>query len=293
MPSKGTNCLIKFDETRLQELQNIARQIRRTSTEMIYRAGSGNPGSTLSVVDILVWLYFTEMKLNRSDCRWDDRDRLILSKGQAAPAYYAIFEKFGWVQTSELMKFRGFETRLATHPEYGTLPPVDFTSGSLGMGLSATCGMALAARIQSRDHLRFFCIVGDGEIQEGQIWEAAMTAGHYRLSNVHLIIDRNVFQGDRSSFDVMNVEPIADKFEAFGWRVASVDGHDFNSMKNSLYELRGPEPKLLIANTVKGKGVSFMEGDNLWHTGGSKFTAKCFDIAMRDLSGNGEWDETT
>jgi transketolase len=261
----------------------IARDIRRTSVEMVYRAGSGSPGSTLSVVDILVWLYFHEMIINPQNCRDENRDRLILSKGQAAPGYYAIFEKFGWVNPEELMSFRGINTRLATHPEYNTLPAVDFTSGSLGMGLSAANGMAIAARLTGKNDIRFFIIMGDGETQEGQVWEAAMTAGHYKLSNVINIIDRNIYQGDQSCLEVMTIEPITDKWTSFGWDVIQVDGHDFNDMHTSFAKMKSDKPKLIIANTVKGKGVSFMEDNNAWHTGGPKFTEELFKIAMKDL----------
>ncbi|TNE66542.1 MAG: transketolase [Alphaproteobacteria bacterium] len=265
------------------ELAELARIVRIDSVRMIQHAGSGNPGSTLSIVDVLVWLYFHEMHINRADCRDADRDRLILSKGQAAPAYYSIFAKLGWLSENELMGFRGFETRLQTHPEYDTIPAIDFTSGSLGMGLSAANGMALAARYKGLNDLRFFCILGDGEQQEGQVWEAAMTAGHYKLSNVINIIDRNVFQGDRSSHDVMELEPLADKWRAFGWDVQAVDGHDFGALADCMAAFEPDKPKLMIANTVKGKGVSFMEGDNLWHTGGPKFDQGYLERALADL----------
>lgn len=250
---------------------------------MIQHAGSGNPGSTLSIVDVLVWLYFHEMRINPEDCRDQARDRLVLSKGQAAPAYYSIFAKIGWLSENELLGFRGFETRLQTHPEYDTIPAIDFTSGSLGMGLSAVNGMALAARYQGKNDLRFFCILGDGELQEGQVWEAAMTAGHYCLENVILIVDRNVFQGDRSVAEVMELEPLADKWRSFGWEVVNVDGHDFAAMADALASLTSKKPKLMIADTIKGKGVSFMEGDNLWHTGGPKYTEELLEKSLRDL----------
>lgn len=268
---------------KIAELCDLAQIVRRDSVEMIYRAGSGSPGSTLSITDVLVWLYFHEMHIDKNDCRSDERDRLVLSKGQASPAYYSIFAKLGWVSENELMGYRGFGTRMQTHPEYNTIEAIDYTSGSLGMGLSATNGMAMAARYQGKNDLRFFCIMGDGETQEGQVWEAAMTAGYYKLGNVINIIDRNVFQGDRSCVDVMDLEPFADKWQAFGWDVKAADGHDFEDLSRTLAEFDEEKPKLLIANTVKGKGVSFMEANNAWHTGGPKFDQGHFERAMADL----------
>lgn len=272
-----------IDTAKINELQDIARRVRVDSVKMIQHAGSGSPGSTLSVTDILVWLYFHEMRIDKGDCRWDGRDRLVLSKGQASPAYYSIFAKLGWVSENELMGYRGFETRMQTHPEYNTIPAIDYTSGSLGMGLSATNGMALAARYLGKNDLRFFCIMGDGETQEGQVWEAAMTAGHYRLSNVINVIDRNVFQGDRACADVMGQEPYEEKWRAFGWDVMVVDGHSFADLASVFAAFDPEKPKLLIADTIKGKGVSFMEGDNAWHTGGPKFDQGHLEQALKDL----------
>lgn len=274
-----------IDAAQVAELTEMARLVRRDSVEMIYGAGSGSPGSTLSITDVLVWLYFHEMHIDKADCRWDGRDRLILSKGQASPAYYSIFAKLGWVSENELKGYRCFDTRMQTHPEYDTIPAIDFTSGSLGMGLSAANGMALAARLQKKDDLRFFCIMGDGETQEGQVWEAAMTAGYYKLGNVINIIDRNVFQGDRSCEDVMDLEPYADKWTAFGWDVKNVDGHSFTALSEVMATFDPDKPKLLIADTVKGRGVSFMEANNAWHTGGPKFDCDHFERAMKDLGG--------
>jgi len=272
-----------IDEVKVAELSELARRVRVDSVRMIQHAGSGSPGSTLSITDVLVWLYFHEMHIDKDDCRWGGRDRLVLSKGQASPAYYSIFAKLGWVSEDELMGYRGFETRMQTHPEYDTIPAIDYTSGSLGMGLSAVNGMALAARYQGQNDLRFFCIMGDGETQEGQVWEAAMTAGHYKLSNVINIIDRNVFQGDRACADVMNQEPYAEKWHSFGWDVKVADGHSSADLARVMATFDPAKPKLLIADTVKGKGVSFMEADNAWHTGGPKFDQAHLKQAMQDL----------
>ncbi len=267
----------------IERMTKLARIVRRESIEMIYTAGSGNPGSTLSPVEMLVWLYDHELRIDRKNQRWSKRDRFILSKGQACPAYYSLFEKLGWITNDEFKKFRNFNTRLATHPEYDSIDAIDFPSGSLGMGLSGANGMALAQRLKGHSDSRFFVMMGDGELQEGQVWEAVMTAGHYNLYEVILLIDRNVFQGDRSTADLMALDPLEDKFLSFGWDVKSLDGHNYEELFNGLNECALDKPKAIIANTIKGKGVSFMEGDNFWHAGGKKFTSEFYQQAMKDL----------
>jgi transketolase len=268
----------------LPELFRVARKARRDSLRMIHQARSGSPGSTLSAVDILVWLLLHEMQICRDNFSDERRDRFILSKGQASPAFYSILHYLGHVSDAELLGYRQVSTRLQTHPEYRTIPQVDFPSGSLGMGLSAANGMALAARYQKRAGLRFFCLVGDGELQEGQIWEAAMTASHYGLENVVLIVDMNNFQGDSALAQVLAVEPIFDKFVAFGWEVANADGHDMAELTSTLRQMNSNRPKAILAHTTKGKGVSFMENNNAWHTGGAKFSDELLALALSELS---------
>ncbi len=266
-------------------LEKSARETRRDVLKMIHNAGSGNPGSALSCVEILVWLMQHEMEIRANEPRWPMRDRLILSKGHAAPVFYSIASQIGWISKDHLFGFRRFNTKLQTHPEYDTLECIDYTSGSLGQGLSVACGMAVAAQYQSHSEPRFFVLLGDGEMQEGQVWEAIMTAGHYGLGGLTAILDRNRFQGDRAVSDVMDIEPIAEKMRAFKWDVQNADGHSFESLSNAHAAMSRSRPKLIIANTVKGRGVSFMEGDNAWHVGGKKFTQEFLARALRDLEG--------
>lgn len=263
----------------------FALDVRRKVLRMIQHAGSGNPGSALSCVEILTWLMHYEMQIRREEPAWPGRDRLILSKGHAAPVFYALCSHFGWVAEEELLGFRCLDTRLQTHPEYDSIPGIDYTSGSLGQGLSAAAGMAIAARYLDQEDPRFFVLIGDGELQEGQIWEGAMAAGFYRLSNLVAIVDQNAYQGDRATNEVMSVEPLADKFSAFGWEVARADGHSFASLADAMQAFRTERPKVILASTTKGKGVSFMEGNNAWHVGGKKFTLELLQQALAGLRG--------
>jgi len=267
----------------IDNLMNYSKEVRKDVLKMIQNAGSGNPGSALSCVEILVWLLHHEMHIKINDPRWSLRDRLILSKGHAAPVFYAICSQLDWLKKSELLGFRRFNTKLQTHPEYNTLPFVDYTSGSLGQGLSAAVGMALAANYKKISEPRFFVLLGDGEIQEGQIWEAAMSAGHYNLSNIIAILDYNKFQQDGKTKSVMNIEPLTDKWISFNWEVKEADGHLFQSLCDALSSCEASKPKLIIANTVKGKGISFMENNNDWHVGGKKFTEQVLDKALSEL----------
>lgn len=274
-----------LSSTSLRSLANDAREVRRDVLRMIHHAKSGNPGSALSCVEILTWLLRHEMHVDGREPRWPLRDRLVLSKGHAAPVFYSLAAKIGWIAANELLGFRRFNSRLQTHPEYDTLPCVDYTSGSLGQGLSAANGMAIAARYLRSAEPRFFVLLGDGELQEGQVWEAAMTAGHYCLGNVIAVVDRNCFQGDRAVQAEMDIEPLADKWRAFKWAVASVNGHDYAALATALSGLQSEseKPKLIIAETVKGRGVSFMENNNNWHVGGPKFTDELLAQALSEL----------
>lgn len=267
-----------------KKLTAAATEVRRDVLTMIQHAKSGNPGSALSCVEILTWLLRHEMDIDVNNPKWEQRDRLVLSKGHSAPVFYSLGCQLGWVKRDELLGFRCFKSRLQTHPEYTAMPCIDYTSGSLGQGLSAAGGMALAARYQKNETSRFFVLLGDGEIQEGQVWEAAMTIGHYGLSNVTAIIDRNTFQGDRAIDEQKDLEPLADKWRAFKWNVVTCDGHDYLELESALRELEaGEKPGIIIANTVKGKGVSYMENNNSWHVGGPKFTDERLSAALNEL----------
>lgn len=243
-----------------------AASIRIAAVEAISAAGSGHPGGSLSVADLLAYLYFHEMRINPSQPDWPDRDRLILSKGHAAPAYYAALAARGYFEISEMKQLRQVSSFLQGHPDMNKVPGVDMSTGSLGQGLSAANGMALAGKATGRDY-RVFCIIGDGETQEGQIWEAVMTAAHYRLNNLIVFLDQNGLQIDGPVETVMNNTPYQEKFKAFGWNVISIGGHDFNQIEHGVQQAKqcAGKPTMLICNTVKGKGVSFMENVCGWH----------------------------
>jgi transketolase len=247
-------------------LEELARQVRIDIVEMLYRAGSGHLGGSLSATDILVALFFGEMRFKADDPCWIDRDRFILSKGHGAPAYYAILARLGYFPREELFTLRQFGTMLQGHPDSGCTPGVEIPTGSLGQGLSIANGLALAARLNSHGS-RAYVLMGDGEVQEGQIWEAAMTAAHYELDNLVGILDRNRLQIDGHTAEVMSIEPIADKWRAFGWQTLEVDGHDIGQLQEAFRvckETKG-RPSMIIAHTVKGKGVSIFEGQKKYH----------------------------
>lgn len=267
------------------ELQKTCRLVRRDVIEMIYSAKSGNPGSALSAVEFLAYLYFHYLNIRVDDPDWVERDRFVLSKGHAAPTLYAAMARYGFFPVGELTTFRKFNSRLQTHPEFGALPGLDFTSGSLAQGLSAGVGMALGLRLQQQPS-QVVVYLGDGEIQEGQVWEAAMSAAHYQLGQLIAIVDSNKFQGDASISEVMDLGRLADKWRSFGWSVLEVDGHEFDSIDAgfSSLDIHDGSPKVLIGHTIKGRGVSFMEGNNRWHVGGH-MTQKEYEGAVAELSG--------
>ena len=250
----------------IEELTTIAKDIRIDIVEMVSEAKSGHPGGSLSIADILTVLYFEEMNIRVDEPKWEDRDRFVLSKGHAAPALYATLAKRGFFPREELKSLRKFKSNLQGHPDMKKALGVDMSTGSLGQGLSAANGMALAGKLDKKDY-RVYAVLGDGELQEGQIWEAAMSAAHYKLDNLVAFVDFNGLQIDGSNEEVMKVSPVDKKFEAFGWNVIVIDGHDFKAIKNALNtakEIKGI-PTAIIANTVKGKGVSFMENQSSWH----------------------------
>lgn len=256
--------ILKHEE--LIELEKTAKTVRHHIVEMLTQAGSGHPGGSLSAADILTALYFREMKADPQNPRWPDRDRFVLSKGHAAPVLYAVLAEKGFFPKEELLKLRKIGTMLQGHPDMKETPGVDMTTGSLGQGLSAANGMALAGKLDKRDY-RVYVLLGDGEVEEGQIWEAAMAAAHYKLDNVTAFIDDNGLQIDGPVKEVMSPGDIGAKFAAFGWHVIRIDGHDFNEIISSVEEAKTTKgkPTAVIAKTVKGRGVAFMENQVGWH----------------------------
>ncbi len=248
------------------DLAPLCRTIRRDVLTMTHAAGSGHPGGSLSAVEILATLYFDVLSVDPARPDDPDRDRFLLSKGHAAPVLYSVLARRGFFDPALLPTLRQFGSPLQGHPHMERLPGLDCSSGSLGQGLSIANGLAMAARRTGRSY-RTYCLMGDGEIQEGQVWEAAMTAAHFRLDDVCAIVDDNGVQLDGLTRDIMQVEPIGDKFRAFGWHVIEVDGHDLAALRAAFDEAAATKgvPTVLVAKTVKGKGVSFMEGKPAWH----------------------------
>jgi len=274
---------MKLTDKKLAQLKKMAAQIRIHIIEMTTNAASGHPGGSLSCTDILTHLYFHKMRIRPDNPDWPDRDRFILSKGHACPAWYAILAERGYFPLDELKTLRRLGSILQGHPSCGHTPGVDVSSGSLGQGLSVANGMALAGRIDNKDY-RVYALLGDGETDEGQIWEAAMAATHYKLDNVCAIVDKNGLQLDGRIEDIMNYNPFLEKWEAFGWNALAVNGHDFEELNDAFCraeETKG-KPTVIIAETVKGKGVSFMEHVVDYH--GQTATPEQAEIAYKELS---------
>ena len=255
-----------MNEAKIQELKKLATEVRLGILEGVHAAASGHPGGSLSIADILTYLYFEEMNIDPANPKWDDRDRFVLSKGHCAPALYTVLALKGYFPREEIANLRQIDSFLQGHPDMKGTPGVDMSTGSLGMGISTACGMALAAKIKGKDY-RTYTIVGDGESQEGQVWEAAMFAAHYKLDNFCLIVDWNNLQIDGKITDVMDPTPHDKKLEAFGFHVISINAHDFNEIEAALNEAKTVKgkPTAIIAKSVKGKGVSFMEDQASWH----------------------------
>ncbi len=255
-----------MDQSTKRELALKAAQVRLNILEAVHAAKSGHPGGSLSIAEVITYLYNKEMKVDPKNPKWADRDRLVLSKGHTAPALYAILAEQGFFPREELKKLRQVDSFLQGHPDMKHTPGVDMTTGSLGLGISAACGMALAAKIDNKDY-RTYTILGDGETEEGQVWEAAMFAAHYKLDNLCVIVDWNGLQIDGPIAEVMNPAPHDKKFEAFGFHVISIDAHDFDQIEAALAEARTVKgkPTAIIMTSVKGKGVSFMENQCGWH----------------------------
>ena len=247
-------------------LKRRANLIRQHIVRMIGKAGSGHPGGSLSAADIITVLFFDEMNLDVSNPRWEERDRFVLCKGHAAPALYAALAEKGFFEVEELDRLRRLGSRLQGHPDMNSTPGVDMSTGSLGQGLSVANGMAISAKMDGKNW-RVYALLGDGELEEGQVWEAAMTAAHRRLDNLVAIVDNNGLQIDGDVSDVKSLKDIASKFRAFGWNVMEIDGHDVAQIRKALKESRGVcgMPTAIVAKTVKGKGVSFMENQAGWH----------------------------
>ena len=263
------------------ELQKIATKIRLGILEEIYSASSGHPGGSLSIADILSYLFFEKMNIDPKDPKKADRDRLVLSKGHTAPALYATLANRGYFSTDLLKTFRNKESILQGHPDMKHIPGVDMSSGSLGQGISAACGMALSAKLDQKNY-RVYAILGDGELEEGQVWEAAMFAAHYKLNNLCAFIDFNGLQIDGDITKVMNPTPIDQKFAAFGWNVKVIDGHNLDEIEEAVAEAeKSDKPFAIVSKCVKGKGVSFMENQAAWH--GNAPSQEQYEAAKAEL----------
>ena len=269
------------------ELMKMANEVRKGAITAVHSAKSGHPGGSLSAADIYTYLYFEEMNVDPKDPKKADRDRFVLSKGHTAPGYYAILANKGFFPVEDLTTLRKVGSYLQGHPDMKHIPGVDMSSGSLGQGISAAVGMAISAKLNDASY-RVYTLLGDGEIQEGQVWEAAMLAGHRKLDNLVVIVDNNNLQIDGTVEEVNSPYPIDKKFEAFNFHVINIDGHDFDAIDAAFKEAREikGQPTAIIAKTVKGKGVSFMENQVSWH--GSAPNDEQYAVAMADLEKVGE-----
>lgn len=276
-PSNETLCM----------LEEKAYQIRRLALEMITYGQVGHPGGSLSEAEILACLYFSELNVNPKDPQWPDRDRFVMSKAHGCPGQYAALAMCGFYPTEEIYTYGAIDSRLQSHPDMRKAPGIEMSGGALGQGLSTAVGMAMGLRHFKRWGARVYCLVGDGETNEGQIWEAAMAAAQYKLDNLIAITDYNKVQAKGFVHDLMGIEPVADKWRAFGWEVEEVDGHDVKELLEALHRARHihvrGKPSMIIAHTVKGKGVSWMEFNYRWHTHAPLPDEA--DKALREISG--------
>lgn len=269
----------------IDELKQIANDVRKGIIEAVYSGKSGHPGGSLSITDIMTVLYFNEMNINPEQPKDENRDRLVLSKGHCAPALYSTLARRGFFDVEELQTLRNIESRLQGHPDMKNIPGVDMTTGSLGQGLSAANGMAIAGKLDNKDY-RVYCILGDGEIEEGQVWEAAMASSKYKLDNLCVIVDNNNLQIDGTIEEVMSSYPIDEKFRSFGFQIINIDGHDIDEIMKAFEVAKNVKgkPTCIIAKTIKGKGVSFMENQVGWH--GKAPNEEQYRQAMEELSKN-------
>ena len=265
-----------------EELKLHARNVRKNIIRQVSNAKCGHPGGSLGAADILTLLYMEVMDVTPENARSIDRDRFVLSKGHNSPLLYAVLAEMGIIPEEELLTFRMIDSRLQGHPNMNYTPGVDMSSGSLGQGLAVADGMAIANKMNGNDH-RVYCLIGDGESEEGEIWEAAMAAAHYKSDNLCAIIDVNNLQIDGTTDEVIGPNPLDKKFEAFNWHVINVDGHNFDELRAAFAEAKNTKgkPTAIIAHTIKGKGVSFMENNVAWH--GTAPNAEQTEIALKDL----------
>lgn len=249
-----------------KELENISKELRRDIIEMIYESGSGHPGGSLSIIDIVTYLYFEKMNVDPKNPKLEGRDKFILSKGHAAPAQYVALAKRGFFAKDELMNLRKLGSFLQGHPDSKKCPGVEISTGSLGQGFSNGCGLALAAKMDKKNE-NIYVVLGDGEIQEGIVWETAMAASKFKLDNLIAVVDKNGIQLDGRTAEIMNVDSLSDRWKSFGWNVIECDGHNFDEIDTAFNKIGLVEekPTVIIANTIKGKGVSFMEDNVAWH----------------------------
>ena len=271
-----------MNSTDTNQLKILAAKARRGAIVGTFHAKSGHPGGSLSAADIFTYLYFKEMNVDPSNPNWADRDRFVLSKGHCCPSLYAVLALKGFFPMEELEKLRHVGAMLQGHPDMKGTPGIDMSTGSLGQGISAACGMALCAKIDNKD-FRVYTVLGDGECEEGEVWEAAMFAAHKGLDNLVVFVDCNGLQIDGSTAQVGGVEPLDKKFESFGFNVLKIDRHDFDQIEEALNTAKNTKgvPTAIIAKTVKGKGVSFMENQVGWH--GKATNAEEFEIALSEL----------
>jgi transketolase len=267
----------------IEELKQLTKDLRREIIQITGRAGSGHPSSSFSALEILSALYFGVLRHDPNNPDWPDRDRFILSKGHAAPGLYAVMARAGYFPVEQLKTLRKLESPLQGHPEKNRLQGIEASTGSLGQGISIGIGMALAARLNKKDY-RVYVLTGDGELDEGQVWEAAMFATHYQLDNLTVIVDRNKIQQDSWCKEVMNTEPLLEKWQSFGWYVIDINGHDLEQVIAALTEAKKVKgkPAVIIARTVKGKGVSFMENSTSFH--GVAPTPEQVEMALKELA---------
>lgn len=271
-----------MNETKKEQLRVIAQKIRLGALECVYSANSGHPGGSLSIADILAYLYFEKMNVDPAKPDDDNRDRFVLSKGHTAPALYTALALKGFFSTELLKTFRKEGSILQGHPDMKNVPGVDVSTGSLGLGISMACGIALSGKVSKKSY-RTYTILGDGELEEGQVWEAAMFASHYKLDNLLAFVDFNGLQIDGKVTDVMNPTPIDEKFKAFGWNVYVIDGHSFDEIEKAVNDaetVKG-KPSVIICKTTKGKGVSFMEDRAEWH--GSAPNKEQYETAVAEI----------
>lgn len=273
-----------MEKLKLLDLKKKAALIRKYIIDEVFSAKSGHPGGSLSCTDIFTVLYFDEMRVDVKNPQWADRDRFVLSKGHCAPALYATLAVKGFFPEADLTTFRKADSYLEGHPSMRYVPGVDMSTGSLGQGISTAVGMALAGKIDQKDY-RVYSILGDGELEEGQVWEASMAAAHYKLDNLTAFVDYNGLQIDGNITDVMNPEPVADKFIAFGWNVIVIDGHDMEQIKGAIETAKTVKgkPTMVVCKTIKGKDVSFMENQYGWH--GTAPNQEQRDQAISELDG--------